>query len=122
MEDWEKRAERWGIFTSFTDAQGQTRAATPEAIRRIADALQQAGDAVTLGSAGPKVVPAYQGDGRRGWLLAVQLYSLSSTRNWGIGDFTDLAAFAAQAAREGAGLVGLNPLHALFPHLSLIHI
>ena len=54
--------------------------------------------------------------GERTWGAAVQLYGVRSTRNWGIGDFTDLRALAAQWMRRGAGLVGVNPLHALFPH------
>ena len=58
---------------------------------------------------------ALQGDGRL-WGVTLQLHSLRSARNWGIGDFTDLAQFCSQAARRGAGMVGLNPLHALFPH------
>ncbi|MEJ2515822.1 MAG: 4-alpha-glucanotransferase [Gammaproteobacteria bacterium] len=53
--------------------------------------------------------------GARLWGPAVQLYSLRSPRNWGMGDFTDLAEFVEAAADLGADLVGLNPLHALFP-------
>ena len=57
---------------------------------------------------------AFTGDFDRGWLLAVQLYSLSSRRNWGIGDFTDLADLIKLAGELGADGVGLNPLHVLF--------
>ena len=60
---------------------------------------------------------AYQGnDGlrQRSWAIAVQLYGIRSRRNWGHGDFTDLANLIDIAAALGAAAIGLNPLHALF--------
>jgi (1->4)-alpha-D-glucan 1-alpha-D-glucosylmutase len=58
---------------------------------------------------------ALTGEGRV-WGPAVQLYALRSQRNWGIGDFTDLKSLVEWCAETGAGIVGLNPVHALFPH------
>ncbi len=57
---------------------------------------------------------AFEGDFDRCWLLAVQLYGVRSTRNWGIGDFTDLSGLIELAVHLGADGIGLNPLHALF--------
>ncbi|ABD06593.1 4-alpha-glucanotransferase [Rhodopseudomonas palustris HaA2] len=57
---------------------------------------------------------AFRGEFDRSWIIAVQLYGLRSARNWGIGDFTDLARLIEIAAGWGAGGIGLNPLHALF--------
>jgi 4-alpha-glucanotransferase len=74
-------------------------------------------DAASFSEEVPLIVSpprAYGGDFDRGWLLAVQLYGIRSARNWGIGDFTDLAVLIELAARLGADGVGLNPLHALF--------
>lgn len=51
----------------------------------------------------------------RAWGIAVQLYSLRSATNWGMGDFRDLRDLIAAAAPRGCGLIGLNPLHALMP-------
>ncbi|WP_447972707.1 4-alpha-glucanotransferase [Nitrospira sp. Kam-Ns4a] len=51
---------------------------------------------------------------RRIWGLALQVYALRSDRNWGVGDFRDLAEVLDWAAGElGAGVIGVNPLHAL---------
>lgn len=55
-----------------------------------------------------------EGEGRA-WGIAVQLYALRSERNWGIGDFTDLRRLVESLAPLGVGVVGVNPLHALFP-------
>ena len=54
--------------------------------------------------------------GERIWGLAAQLYGVRSRRNWGMGDFTDVRTLIGACAASGAGIVGLNPLHALFPH------
>jgi len=61
-------------------------------------------------------VPACLEGGGRVWGAALQLYAVRSRRNWGIGDFTDLRDAIEIAGRAGAGIVGVNPLHALFPH------
>ncbi len=60
-------------------------------------------------------LPPALGRDRRMWGFALQLYALRSDANWGIGDFTDLQKFVEMAAGMGADIVGLNPLHALFP-------
>ncbi len=53
-------------------------------------------------------------DGERGvWGVAVQLYALRSSTDWGIGDFTGLRSLVEIAKAAGASAVGLNPLHAL---------
>ena len=111
---------RWKIVAGVeVIAEGETKdgdiawpADLPEGVWRL-----QLADAAFVTEEVPLLVTpraAFAGDFDRCWLLAVQLYSVRSARNWGIGDFTDLEGLIALAAGLGAGGVGLNPLHALF--------
>ena len=47
------------------------------------------------------------------WGYGVQLYAVKSKRNWGVGDFTDLAEIVRMSSRCGADVIGLNPLNVL---------
>ncbi len=55
--------------------------------------------------------------GHKLWGATIQLYTLRSQRNWGVGDFSDLALMIEGTARNGGAFVGLNPIHALYPAL-----
>ncbi|PLR25962.1 4-alpha-glucanotransferase [Pantoea endophytica] len=58
--------------------------------------------------------PAIQ-QGQSLWGACIQLYTLRSASNWGIGDFSDLKQMLVEVAQRGGACIGLNPLHALFP-------
>ncbi len=59
-------------------------------------------------------IPDELQQGVRWWGVALQLYSLRSHHNWGVGDFRDLGAVIEWAGKRlGAAVIGLNPLHAL---------
>ena len=51
----------------------------------------------------------------RSWGLMAQLYSVRSSRSWGIGDFADLNDLGAISGAEGASFLLVNPLHAAEP-------
>ncbi|MGY3572232.1 4-alpha-glucanotransferase [Vibrio paucivorans] len=53
--------------------------------------------------------------GKKMWGPSVQLYTLRTQHNWGIGDFGDLKQLVADVASRGGDFVGLNPIHSLFP-------
>ncbi len=53
---------------------------------------------------------------RRGWGFAAQLYSVRSSRSWGLGDVADLSELCSWTGRAlGADFVLVNPLHAASP-------
>ena len=115
MENLSDLAARWAIETSYFDVQGRRHEARPEVLQRVLKALAKSQcDPVVYPDTGIHPEPAYQGDGRRIWVLAVQLYGVRSARNWGHGDFSDLAALLEIVAKAGGAGIGLNPLHALF--------
>ncbi len=54
-------------------------------------------------------------NGKKMWGPSVQLYTLRTQHNWGIGDFGDLKQLVSDIAARGGDFVGLNPIHSLFP-------
>ena len=114
---------RWGVDVAYADIYGHRHPApreTKQAILAALGAFAQDGAAADAGSpAASPIAPGRCFGGRAGQQRmfgpAVQLYALRSRRNWGIGDFTDLSTLIELAAARGADLVGVNPLHALFP-------
>ncbi len=61
---------------------------------------------------------AWRPDNLRTVGMAISVYGLTSGRNWGVGDTTDLLNFGEWAQRElGVSFLGLNPLHAIHNRL-----
>ena len=78
--------------------------------------VQPGGGCMTLILAPTKCwLPRPLESGAHLWGLTAQLYLLRSQENWGIGDFGDLRRLIGILEPLGAEVVGVNPLHALFP-------
>ncbi len=52
-------------------------------------------------------------EGKKTWGIPVQLYEQVSENNLGIGNYSDLAQIANTLGKNGAGIIGVNPLHAM---------
>jgi len=130
-DDLDRLADLAGIQREYISLMGPTVTAGAPALRATLAALgfpaaDDAAVAESLATAhpvDPGPMEAPQGVGcylpdwlREGrcWGVACQVYSLRSARNWGMGDFEDLARFAEIVAAAGGDFVGVNPLHALF--------
>src|SRR5262249_49879483 len=108
MDHLAAEARLWGVEDGYFDVFGQWHAAGAETQRRLVAALRDGFERPPDVAPVAEPVLAFQGDGRRHWLLAVQLYALRSRRNWGHGDFTDLARLIELTAKCGAAGIGLN--------------
>ena len=125
----DRLAQAYGIASTYVSEQGEERIVSDASKRGLLKALGvTAGNAEEIGHAlasapNPRdgdigvaarcFMPDWLANGRV-WGVTCQLYGLKSPRNWGIGDFGDLAQLAELAASAGAHFVGVNPLHALF--------
>ena len=93
---------------------GDRTVTVPDATRERLGAILEGYDTPAAASPGTAYTPPALRDGGKAWGVAVQLYAVRSERDWGMGDFTDLAAIVRWAEGLGASYVGVNPLHALF--------
>ncbi|MGH7000967.1 MAG: 4-alpha-glucanotransferase, partial [Stellaceae bacterium] len=102
------------IERDYDDALGRHHHLSDAAVSRLIAALERSNRSERTATVPRRHARCFLPDWQRGWGIAAQLYSLRSTRNWGIGDFTDLRRLVELAAAASADFVGVNPLHALY--------
>jgi 4-alpha-glucanotransferase len=113
MDEVAAAARLWGVEPEYFDVFGRRHVVSATTLERLVAAVSKGRDKpVRFDQPAPR--RAYQGTGRPLWAIALQLYAVRSRRNWGHGDFTDLAQLVSLAAVHGAAAIGINPLHALF--------
>ncbi|MBV8744236.1 MAG: hypothetical protein JO134_04250, partial [Xanthobacteraceae bacterium] len=96
-------ARRLGIETRYIDAGGREREVDARIVRRVIEALSNSRpETVSVPASKPRGKAAFAGRFERVWGIAVQLYGVRSTHNWGHGDFTDLDQLLDTAAAQGA--------------------
>jgi len=108
-----------GLAETYADASGSLRQVPAASLRRLLAAAGTPAHArapVPSAPEEPCWLPSGLASPPGRWALSVQLYSLRSKQNWGIGDFEDLARLAATMAGMGADGIQLSPLHALSLH------
>ena len=118
----EKTAQAYGIIDSYRDISGRVHSAdilTKAALLKAMNADIFSGHIPPKApetSPAPQVYGAQTLEAHGGiWGVTCALYGLKSDRNWGVGDFEDLAILCETMAAKGADFIGINPVHALFP-------
>ena len=99
---------RYGIEPEYVDIWGRTHQTSEKTAQAITRSLGEPAPDPHLSWPGR----TYEIDQRIAG-VAVSLYGLRSSRNWGCGDFTDLRAAIDALAPAGVQFIALNPLHAI---------